>query len=164
MSLPLLRHPQAAALLAAALALACGDSSDSCLLGAEACSCTSAGTCEAGLSCARGICKRDDPGASGNAGDPGLPGVSPGIPPGVPEPAAPAIQPLGGSTIVFEKFYRHDSQHWASHLYRFDLDTGEKRLITKLDDDLGRGDLVEGLSVSADRRWIAFASDSFRIN
>jgi len=46
---------------------------------------------------------------------------------------------------------------------RSDLGTGAERLLTKLDDDVRRWDVIDGLSVSADRRWIAFSSKTFRV-
>jgi hypothetical protein len=84
----------------------------------------------------------------------------------MPAPAMPSsasIQPLSPLTFVFERFFRRGEDAWVSHIYAYDLQSGEQRLITTLDEDVGRGNLISGMSVSPDRRWIVFASRAFRL-
>jgi hypothetical protein len=71
---------------------------------------------------------------------------------------------LGPSEIVFEKRQPRGTRpgDYFAHIYALDVTTRAERLLTNLDDDDTKTGIVYGLSVSPDRRKIAFGSKTFR--
>jgi Tol biopolymer transport system component len=73
--------------------------------------------------------------------------------------------PLPTTSFVFAKILRRGQpERWDNHLYAFDKLTGEEHLISVLDDNGMTGTWLQGLAISPDRRWIAFAADNFRLD
>ena len=142
-----------------ALPGACAKSTD-CAVGSENCSCTSASVCEAGLKCLSNVCVSSDGSGStpgGSTGGQGLPTTAPGGLPGN------QLAPLPPNTFVFVKLFSRGTER-AAHLFSYDLTSRVQRLISKLDDDVGRGDEITGLTVAPGRRWVTFSSRSFRLS
>jgi hypothetical protein len=102
-------------------------------------------------------------GSAGMAMDGGKPpdgGKSPdGAGPDAPGPAG--MQPLSGTTFVFERRLLTDGGTWISHLYTYDLANNTERLLSKLEHQ-GRSTDLKGLAVSPDRKWIAFTEWELR--
>jgi len=62
--------------------------------------------------------------------------------------------PLPLTTLVFAKTVRSG----ANHLYAYDIATNAATRISVLDDDGSTGTIVNGIALSPDRKWIAFAA------
>jgi Tol biopolymer transport system component len=62
--------------------------------------------------------------------------------------------PLPLTTLVFAKTVRSG----ANHLYAYDIATNAATRISVLDDDGLTGTIVNGIALSPDRKWIAFAA------
>lgn len=135
------------------LASGCPDSGEECAVGAESCTCTSAGLCDLGRMCVEGRCL--GPSGSSSAGEP---------PGGPTQGGGNAVEPLPADEVVFEKLIKRGGTEapLVSHLYSYNLSTRQERLISQLDDNVGRGSRIKGMAVSPDRKAIAFASSSFR--
>jgi hypothetical protein len=140
----------AAALFTATAACSTSD----CALGTDGCACTSGGQCDPGLACTEeGTCL--SPSAGG-----GSAGAGRGL--GFNEAEAATIEPLPETAFVFQRMVRQGDK-LVSHICTFDLASNSERVISKLDQDIGRGDDIREMAVSPDRRWIAFSSVVFRI-
>jgi hypothetical protein len=101
-------------------------------------------------------------GGSSSAGTGGTQGGSTGATSGTsgkPE----SITPLPKSTLIFLKAFARPASTFAYHFYSYDLESRQERLITELDDNGKDGFSISGqLSISPDRKWIAFGSRDFR--
>jgi hypothetical protein len=163
-----------AAVALATLACACQGRGDDCAVGSEGCACTAAGRCDDPLSCTDGVCSSSSGGGPATASGGAPPGSSGGPPSqssggatagplGFSEADTASIQPMPATEFVFQRLVKQRDD-LVSHIYAFDLATRTERLISKLDQDIGRGDEIRQMAVSADRRWIAFSSVLFRIS